>query len=266
MSVLIVIPARFTSSRFPGKPLEQLSGATGVRKSLVRRTWEAAHAAKGVDRLLVATDDARIMNEVEKFGGEAIMTSPGCSNGTERCAEAVEILGGGYDVIVNVQGDAPLTPPWFIENLAAAVARANAPSVATPVIRCAPDALNRIVRDREQSRIGGTTAVFDSKNRALYFSKQVIPWVGSVFAADNEPPVFHHVGIYAYTPEALRWYGRNRPGILEISEGLEQLRFLEYGKEILCVEMDARDRPFWEVNNPGDVEVVERMLADAHIV
>ncbi len=119
MGVLVVIPARFASARYPGKPLVDLCGATGEAKSLVHRSWDAAMAVTGVDRVVIATDDDRIKDAAEAFGAEVIMTSQSCQNGTERCAEALDVLGGGYDIVVNLQGDAPLTPAWFIEDLIA---------------------------------------------------------------------------------------------------------------------------------------------------
>jgi 3-deoxy-manno-octulosonate cytidylyltransferase (CMP-KDO synthetase) len=124
MSVLIVIPARYASSRYPGKPLVELTGATGVAKTLIQRSWEAAMDVAGVERVVVATDDARIRDSAEAFGAEVVMTSETCRNGTERCAEAAARLGDGYDIVVNLQGDAPLTPAWFIEDLVAGL-RAN---------------------------------------------------------------------------------------------------------------------------------------------
>ena len=117
MAVLVAIPARYASSRYPGKPLVPLTGATGLAKSLIRRSWEAAKQVSGVDRVVVATDDDRIRAEAEGFGAEVVMTSPDCRNGTERCAEVSRALGDGYEIVVNLQGDAPLTPPWFVEAL-----------------------------------------------------------------------------------------------------------------------------------------------------
>ena len=119
MSVLVVIPARYASTRYPGKPLVPLTGATGKKRSLVERSWLAATAVTGVDRVVVATDDDRIRDAAEAFGAEVVMTSTKCANGTERCAEAHAVLGGGYDIVVNLQGDAPLTPHWFVEDLIA---------------------------------------------------------------------------------------------------------------------------------------------------
>ncbi|MGX9352511.1 3-deoxy-manno-octulosonate cytidylyltransferase [Shimia sp. W99] len=262
MSALIVIPARYESSRYPGKPLAELKGVTGVSKSLVQRSWEAACAVKGVDRVVVATDDDRIRDAAEAFGAEVVMTSSECQNGTERCAEAFDNLGGGFDIVVNLQGDAPLTPAWFVEDLVKGLRNDPMAEVATPVLRCDGRALNGFLEDRKAGRVGGTTAVFTKDHHALYFSKEVVPFTSQTFADEDETPVFHHVGVYAYRPAALGAYPRWDAGPLERLEGLEQLRFMEHGRQVLCVEVDARGRQFWELNNPEDVPKIEAMMAE----
>jgi 3-deoxy-manno-octulosonate cytidylyltransferase (CMP-KDO synthetase) len=260
MGVLVVIPARFASSRYPGKPLVELRGAGGEAKSLIRRSWDVAMAVTGVDRVVVATDDDRIKDAAEAFGAEVVMTSSDCQNGTERCAEALDVLGGGYDIVVNLQGDAPLTPAWFIEDLVAGLAANPVAEVATPVLRCDGRALNGLLEDRREGRVGGTTAVFGADHNALFFSKEVIPYTGKTYGDCDETPVFHHVGVYAYRPSALAAYPLWTSGPLERLEGLEQLRFLERGAHMLCVEVEARGRQFWELNNPQDVPRIEAML------
>lgn len=262
MGVLVVIPARFASSRYPGKPLVELRGVGGEAKSLIQRSWDAAMAVTGVDRVVVATDDDRIKGAAEAFGAEVVMTSSDCQNGTERCAEALDALGGGYEIVVNLQGDAPLTPAWFIEDLVAGLAANPVAEVATPVLRCDGRALNGLLEDRREGRVGGTTAVFGADHNALFFSKEVIPYTGKTYADGDETPVFHHVGVYAYRPSALAAYPLWASGPLERLEGLEQLRFLERGAHMLCVEVEARGRQFWELNNPQDVPRIEAMLRE----
>ena len=260
MSVLIAIPARYASTRYPGKPLVALRGPDGVSKTLVQRSWEAAMAVRGADRVVVATDDDRIRDAAKGFGAEVVMTSSDCQNGTERCAEAYDRLGGGFEIVVNLQGDAPLTPPW-VEDLVAGLRADPVAEVATPVLRCDGRALNGFLDDRRAGRVGGTTAVFGRDRKALYFSKEVIPYTGRRYGDDEETPVFHHVGVYAYLPSALAAYPRWEAGPLEKLEGLEQLRFLERERPVLCVEVQARGRQFWELNNPEDVARIEAMLA-----
>jgi 3-deoxy-manno-octulosonate cytidylyltransferase (CMP-KDO synthetase) len=261
MSVLIVIPARFASTRYPGKPLVPLTGASGIARTLIERSWLAAQSVSGIDRVVVATDDDRIRDVAQGFGAEVVMTSTDCRNGTERCAQAHAQLGGGYDIVVNLQGDAPLTPPWFIEDLVAGLRAAPQAEVATPVLRCDGTALAGFLADRRAGRVGGTTAVFAADRTALYFSKEVIPFTAHPYDAHDPTPVFHHVGVYAYRPAALAAYPDWPEGPLERLEGLEQLRFLENGRKVLCTEVAARGREFWELNNPEDVARIEAMMA-----
>jgi len=230
-----------------------LKGPDG-EKSLIRRTWETGCAVSGVDRVVVATDDDRIAEHVQAFGGDVVMTSSSCRNGTERCAEAASALGS--DLIVNLQGDAPLTPPWFLEDLISAMS--GSVGVATPVLETDAEAYARFREDRREGRVGATTAVCRRDGTALYFSKELLP-----FLPDPEmaaPPVWHHVGVYAYRPEALEQYMSWPEGPLEQLEGLEQLRFLENGADVLCVPVEARGRVFWELNNPVDVARIEAVL------
>ncbi len=260
MSVLIVIPARYASTRYPGKPLAELTGATGKTRTLIERSWRAACDVYGVDRVVVATDDDRIKEAAEGFGAEVVMTSTECANGTERCAEAHAALGGNFEVVVNLQGDAPLTPPWFIEDLVNGLKAAPDMGLATPVLRCDGATLNSLLQDRREGRVGGTTAVFAADHSALYFSKEVIPYQSGAYEDADDTPVFHHVGVYAYRPDALAAYPDWTVGPLETLEGLEQLRFLENGRKILCVVVEARGREFWELNNPQDMPKIESMM------
>ena len=257
MSVAIVIPARHASTRYPGKPLVELRHPDGTSRSLIRMTWDAAQAVAGIDAIHVATDDDRIADHCRGFGASVLMTSPEARNGTERCAEALSQIEA--DLVVNLQGDAPLTPPWFVEALVAGIGDAD---VATPVLQCDRRTYHMFVEDRKAGRVGGTTAVFDRAHRGLYFSKEVIPYIdpGEVPAADI--PVWHHVGVYAYRPAALRRYAAWPEGRLEAREGLEQLRFLENGATVACVPVDARGRVFWELNNPADVPRIEAVLKE----
>lgn len=257
MSVTILIPARYASTRYPGKPLVALRGAGGMEKPLIRRAWEAAQAVRGVDAVHVLTDDERIASAARGFGASVLMTSEAARNGTERCAAALAQLEPEPDIVVNLQGDAPLTPPWFVEALIDRMADAHV-QMATPVLRCDGETLTRFVTDRRAGRVGGTTAVMRTDGTALYFSKEVLPFVGSL---DAPPEVWHHVGVYAYRPDALRRYGAWPERPLERAEGLEQLRFVENGVPVTCVPVEARGRAFWELNNPVDVARIEAVLA-----
>ncbi|MEM7210432.1 MAG: manno-octulosonate cytidylyltransferase [Pseudomonadota bacterium] len=261
MTVTILIPARYESSRFPGKPLAPLKGATGTSKSLIQRSWEAARNVTAVDRIAVATDDDRIAEAVHAFGGDVVMTSEACANGTERCADAIRQFDQPPEIVINLQGDAPLTPPWFVEALIRQMRETPDTVVATPVLRCDEDALDGFLSDRKAGRVGATTAVFDRHGRALYFSKEVIPYTDGKLSHDGVCPVFHHVGVYAYRPDALEAYVAMAPGPLETLEGLEQLRFMEHGLPVTCVEVEAQGAVFWELNNPSDTARIEAALS-----
>lgn len=255
----IIIPARFASSRFPGKPLARLKGAGGAERCLIEWTWRAARKVPGVARLVVATDDQRIVDEVERFGGVAIMTPPECANGTERCAAALDVLGDVPNIIVNFQGDAPLTPPAIVAAVIARIGDDPALSVATPVIPCRDQTYRHLLADQAAGRVGGTTVVFDRRHRALYFSKNIIPHIqqGSAMPADL---VHLHVGIYAYRPAALAAYMAAAPSALEIAEGLEQLRFLDLGVGVGTVVCEPPGGPMIELNNPTDAPLIEDEL------
>ncbi len=258
MKTVILIPARYASSRYPGKPLVPLRGPDGAAKTLIQRSWEAAMAVPDIAAVHICTDDARIQAAAEGFGASVILTSEDCQNGTERCADAVVRAGIEADLIVNLQGDAPLTPPWFVTALVEGMRADPEAEIATPVLRCDAETLANFRADRAAGRVGGTTAVFGAGGRALYFSKEVIPYApGPV----TPVPVFHHVGLYAYRPAALAAYANWPMGPLEGLEGLEQLRFLENGRPVLCVTVEAPGRVFWELNNPVDVARIEAALA-----
>ncbi|MCI4661567.1 MAG: 3-deoxy-manno-octulosonate cytidylyltransferase [Neomegalonema sp.] len=261
MSVVILIPARYASSRYPGKPLVDLKGASGVAKPLIRRSWEAAMAVSGVDAVYVATDDARIAAASRAFGAEVVMTAESCRNGTERCFDALDKLVGEPQIVINLQGDAPLTPPWFVEQIISAMQQDPSIEVATPILRCDGQALANFQADRRNGQVGGTTVVTTLAGDALYFSKEVIPFGASAPTQAATSPVFHHVGLYGYRPSALKAYGGWPECELEQLEGLEQLRFLANGWKVRCIEVEGRGRVFWELNNPIDVERVESALA-----
>ena len=260
MKTVLMIPARYASTRYPGKPLAELRQKDGTVKSLIQMTWEAALQVGGIDAVHVVTDDDRIRNAAEGFGASVLMTSSEATNGTERCAEALAQVDA--DLIVNLQGDAPLTPPWFVEALIDRMKDDATAQVATPILRCDRQTYDMFIEDRKAGRVGGTTAVFDTNLHGLYFSKEVIPYIAPGKIPDPVP-VFHHVGVYAYRLDALRAYMSWPEGPLEAREGLEQLRFLENGATVACVEVDARGRLFWELNNPEDIARIESVLAGA---
>jgi 3-deoxy-manno-octulosonate cytidylyltransferase (CMP-KDO synthetase) len=261
LTTAILIPARYASSRFPGKPLAPLTGARGEAKPLIRRTWEAGAQVRDIASLMIATDDARIAVAAHGFGARVAMTPESCANGTERCAAALPELAGDIDIIVNLQGDAPLTPPHFLTALLEAMAADPMIQVATPAIRATPEVQRRLFADQADGRVGGTTLATDSRGDALYFSKSVIPHIPRDQIGDPALPLFLHVGVYAYRREALEAYAAAPVAALEVLEGLEQIRFLDMRVPVRVVEVDPKGCDIWELNNPEDAPVIETALA-----
>lgn len=262
MNSAILIPARYQSSRYPGKPLVELKGASGTPKPLIQRSYEAAQRATGVSSVHVVTDNERIAEAARGFGASVIMTSSECRNGTERCAEALSQL-GDVDLVVNLQGDALLTPPGFVEVLIARIADDRDALVATPAMRLRSDDVRALQAEEAAGRVGGTSVVTDTGGYALYFSKRLIPHLPPGALDAELSPVRLHVGVYAYRPEALERYVATPVSQLETLEGLEQLRFLAAGIPVAVVEVATPPFALRELNNPEDVAPIEQALIEA---
>ena len=239
--VAVIIPARFASTRLPAKPLHPIAG-----KPLIQHVWERCAKAKGIDTVIVATDDMRIAECAFAFGAEVAMTSPKHRSGTDRVAEVAKKL-RGYSHIINVQGDEPLVDPAVVSKLAATMAKDRAiemitsASVFTPEDDLANPNMVKVVLDREMN--------------GLYFSRSVIPFV----RADGVRPAFYrHQGIYGYTTKFLLQFVKWKPGILEQAESLEQLRALENGAKIRVI---LAKHASVSVDTAEDVRVVEKLLA-----
>ncbi|PTD16747.1 3-deoxy-manno-octulosonate cytidylyltransferase [Sphingomonas fennica] len=261
----IVIPARYASTRYPGKPLAPVRGASGAARPLIARSIDAARQVAGVDSLYVATDDSRIAEAVRALDVDVIMTSPACANGTERLAEAASELADDIDVLVNFQGDALLTPPDLVEALLDHMRADPACEVATVAVRCSASAYRHLISDQTAGRSGGTTVVLGVDSRALYFSKRVLPHILPGSEEEGDPPVWLHLGLYAYRRAALRRYAVLGPCELEVLEGLEQLRFLTHGIPVHVVRAPS---PAWDVielNNPTDLQPIEAVLMERGI-
>jgi 3-deoxy-manno-octulosonate cytidylyltransferase (CMP-KDO synthetase) len=256
-STAVIIPARFGSTRYPGKPLARLRGGGGVERTLVEWTWRAARRAFADLPVHVATDDRRIAAEVERFGGRALLTSEDCRNGTERCAEAAEQLGDAAELVVNLQGDALLTPPAILQALHRRIAGDPSVEVTTPAIRAEGATLEHLLAEQRAGRVGGTTVVSNARGEALYFSKHLLPYG----AERTGSPVHLHLGVYAYRRGALRRYVAASPSAAELAEGLEQLRFLDQGVKVTVVDCAPPDQLTAELNNPEDAAPIEAELA-----
>jgi len=255
METVVVIPARFSSSRFPGKPLAIVAG-----KSLISRVWHLARAVPGVSSVYVATDSEEIAAHVVAFGGDAVMTSPGCRNGSERVWEAVQGLSNPPSVVVNLQGDAVLMPPWVIESLVHEMQSDASVQIATPATRLTKPQYEAMASMKSQGIVSGTTVTFSAKRNALYFSKGIIPFVRE-WPKSGEVPIYQHIGVYAYRLAALGQYVQLPMGPLEAVEQLEQLRALEHGMPIRVVDVSLKGRTMWSVDNPEDVTRVEQIIS-----
>ena len=262
MNSVILIPARYASSRYPGKPLVELKGATGTAKPLIQRSVEAARRVRGVSGVFVVTDDERIADACVPAKVGVIMTSPECRNGTERCAEALAQL-HDPDLVINFQGDALLTPPGFVEALIARMEDDRDALVGTPAMRLWSDEVRALQAEEAAGRVGGTTVVTNDQGHALYFSKRLIPHLPGGALGGEIAPVRLHVGVYAYRPEALERYAATPVTQLEMLEGLEQLRFLVAGIPVAVVDVLTPPFALRELNNPEDVAPIEQALAEA---
>ena len=262
MNSVILIPARYASTRYPGKPLVELKGAGGTAKPLILRSVEAARRVRGVSGVFVVTDDERIADSCTRYGVGVIMTSPECRNGTERCAEALASL-HEPELVINFQGDALLTPPGFVEALIGRMESDADALVATPAMRLRSDEVRALLAEEGAGRVGGTSVVTDAQGRALYFSKRLIPHLPAEALDAGMSPVRLHVGVYAYRPEALERYVATPVSELETLEGLEQLRFLVAGVPVAVVDVETPPFALRELNNPEDVAPIEQALAEA---
>lgn len=240
MKVTGIIPARYNSTRFAGKPLVDIAG-----KPMIQHVYERAVQAAVLDDVLVATDDERIYTRVEEFGGKAVMTSPDHATGTDRLAEAA--AGLDSDLIVNIQGDEPLLAPESIEQAVLPLLKDT--SVVMGTLKC------RIDDTREISDPNVVKVVTDQNGYALYFSRSPIP-----YPREGEPVYYKHIGLYVYRKDFLLRFASLPPTPLEQLEKLEQLRALENGYRIKVVETD---HPAIGVDTPADLEKVLAVLNKA---
>ena len=238
MKVIGIIPARYASTRFPGKPLAMIKG-----KTMIHRVWEQAWKSK-LDAVVVATDDMRIAEEVLSFGGQYALTDPNHRSGTDRCREALFITEGQYDAVVNIQGDEPFIDPAQIDQVIDLISRDD-----TQLASVA----KRIEDEDELFSENTVKVVMDKQGNALYFSRNPIPYMRHL---DHnrwlKKGVFYkHIGIYAYKTETLCQIAEMQPTMLEISESLEQLRWLENG---LNIRMGITQQESLSIDTPEDLE------------
>lgn len=242
MKIAVIIPSRYGSTRFEGKPLAFIAG-----KSMIQRVYESARRAESITDVVVATDDQRIFDAVRNFGGNALMTSAENRSGTDRVAEAAEKMGlDPNDIIINVQGDQPLIDPRCLDELVK-------PFFIDPDLEMSTLAF-KIVNKEEITNPKDVKVTFDSKGSALYFSRSPIPYGrDSSIGFDT----YKHLGVYAYKKRFLEVFRKLPEGRLERIEKLEQLRALEYGYKIRVVVTEY-DSP--EVDLPEDIPRIEKLL------
>lgn len=271
MNIAIVIPARYGSTRFPGKPLAKIGGRTMLSR-VVALAYKAAASYEHID-VMVATEDSRIQDHCAEINVPCVMTSENCATGSDRVLEAAQKrsleTGKAYDFLFSLQGDAPFTPPQAIGEMLAAVAADNSIEVVTPVVRLRWEELDKLRAHKKVTPFSGTTAIINAQNQALWFSKNIIPAIrkeeklrtnntdGSEFS-----PVHQHLGLYGYRTEILERFVALPQGYYEQLEGLEQLRFLENGISIRAVPLSI-DLGLAQagIDSPEDIERAEAMLA-----
>jgi len=244
LKIIGIIPARFASTRFPGKPLVDIAG-----KSMIQRVYEQASKASSLTKVLIATDDERIATEVKKFGGNYVFTSSTHQSGTDRCAEVIEQL-PGFDIVINIQGDEPFIEPAQIDLLASCFSEEKV-QLAT---------LIKSIESQESIyNPNSPKVVIDVNGRAMYFSRSPIP-----FIRNGEPGVwaekhrfYKHIGIYGYRTEALKAITKLPPSSLEIAESLEQLRWIENG---YYIQTKVTDLETVAIDTPEDLKKLNKLL------
>lgn len=266
----IIIPARYASTRFPGKPLALLGG-----QSMVVRT--ARNAQKAADEIgncitLVATDDERILRHCEDNEIRCIMTESNVPSGSDRALRAVQAYELQYeaeiDIVINLQGDAPFTPPDHVLAVYKALKNNSVFDVATPYIRLSWEALDSLRTDKETTPFSGTTLVSDIKAQALWFSKNIIPAIRNENDLRKESslsPICRHIGLYAYRKTALEKFVSLPVGHWEGLEGLEQLRCLENSMVIGCAQVEPAAIAISGIDTPEDLRRAEALISNGKI-
>ncbi len=240
-----IIPARYASTRFPGKPLINIQG-----KTMIQRVYEQASKSSLLDKVVIATDDARIAEHVVSFGGEVVMTKEEHPSGTDRCWDALQQIGGNYQYVINIQGDEPFIDPSQIDSLAG-VLKDVGTELATLII---PVDNYEVLFD-----MGEVKVVLNDNMEGMYFSRMVIPYIKSVPQEDwhKHHKYYRHVGMYAYRTDVLEKICKLSVSSLEKAESLEQLRWLEAGFKIKCAITNFDSHC---IDTPEDVEKVLRLM------
>jgi 3-deoxy-manno-octulosonate cytidylyltransferase (CMP-KDO synthetase) len=258
---LIVVPARFGSTRLPGKPLLPIVGRTLLER--VTAVARAAAAQAGGCEVVVATDDARIADHARELGVEVVMTSEDLDSGSDRACAAARLRPSPPGIVINLQGDAPFVPAAVVADLIARLREGGA-DVATPVYRLDWERLDSHRAHKVKTPFSGTSCVRAPDGRALWFSKAILPAIreeAKLRAAGPLSPVLQHMGLYGYRTEALEWFAATPQSPYEKLEGLEQLRFLEGGRIIATVEVDPPAYAVSGIDTSADLALAEEAIA-----
>lgn len=252
MKTAIAIPARYGSTRFPGKPLAQIGG-----QSMLSRVVDVARAAAPDTDIFVTTEDRRIADHCAEIDVECIITPEDCPTGSDRVLAALKMRGDMPDFVLNLQGDAPFTPPDAIKKMIAGFTPDV--EVITPVHRLSWDDLDRLRESKKTTPFSGTTAVIDKNGYAMWFSKNIIPAIRKENRDEKFSPVYQHIGLYGFRTDVLEKFVSLPQGLYEKCEGLEQLRLLENGITIKCIEIEST-MVHSGIDTPEDLERAEQIL------
>jgi 3-deoxy-manno-octulosonate cytidylyltransferase (CMP-KDO synthetase) len=245
MKTIGIIPARFASTRFPGKPLAIIHG-----KSMIQRVYEKAESASKLDRIVVATDDERIVAEVKSFGGNVVMTRTDHVSGTDRCYEALQQQTSDFDAVVNIQGDEPFIQPEQINQVVSLLETGNT-QISTLAFK--------ILSEEELFNQNSVKVIFAPSGKAIYFSRHPIPFLRNIVQSEwfNNHSYYKHLGIYGYLYGALKTITQLPPSPLEKAESLEQLRWLENG---ISITVGITETESYGIDTPADLEKVLKLF------
>lgn len=258
MKIAIAIPARYGSSRFPGKPLAEIAG-----QSMLSRVVDVARGIEGAD-VFVTTEDDRIAEHAAEIGAACLMTPESCATGSDRVLSALRQIDEWPDFVINLQGDAPFTPPTVIKALIKAFEDNPRAEVVTPVHRLNWEDLDRLRESKKTTPFSGTTAIIGQNNQALWFSKNIIPAIRKEDRSAPFSPVFQHMGLYGFRTDILEKFCALPQGVYEQHEGLEQLRMLENGIKITAVPVEIAAGTIQSgIDTPEDLERAENLLKAA---
>lgn len=260
MKYAVAIPARFGSTRFPGKPLAKISG-----QSMLSRVVEVARRAvaryENDAFVFVTTEDQRIADHAAELGVVCVMTPTRCKTGSDRVLSALRQLDDWPEFVVNLQGDAPFTRPETIIDMIETFRAAPLSEVITPVQRLSWHDLDRLRKAKETTPFSGTTAIIDAKGRALWFSKNILPAIrgeADIRVTSTTSPVYQHIGLYGFRSDILEKFCMLEQGSYELLEGLEQLRMLENGIRIQTILMESADGAIQSgIDSPEDIKRAE---------